>query len=188
MTLVEQLAKRLSLTVGTPPSGDGVRRAAVAALLHDTPERTRVLLMKRVERHGDPWSGHISLPGGGYHVGEDPDLLATAIRETHEELGIALDGAQLLGNLLPLGPKLSGPTPIEVTPFVFRCVDPPEVVCGPEALAAFWLPLDVAVSGALDKPFLYPGSQMTFPSWDFEGHVIWGLTRRILDDLIAAAG
>lgn len=179
----------MSLTsTGAPSSGDGVRRAAVAALLHDTPERTRVLLMRRVEREGDPWSGHISLPGGGYHPHEDPDLLATAIRETHEELGFELDRAQLLGNLPPLGPRMSGPLPIEVTPFVFRCEVAPEIVCGPEALGSFWLPLDIAVSGALDKPFVYPGSQLTFPSWDFEGHVIWGLTRRILDDLIAAAG
>jgi 8-oxo-dGTP pyrophosphatase MutT (NUDIX family) len=186
--LVEQLVKRLSLTsTGAPPT-DGVRRAAVAAVLHDTPERTRVLLMKRVERTGDPWSGHISLPGGGYHAHEDPDLLTTAMRETREELGFDLDRAQLIGNLAPLGPRMTGPTPIEVTPFVFRCVAPPEIVCGPEALASFWLPLDVALSGALDKPFVYPGSQMTFPSWDFEGHVIWGLTRRILDDLVAAAG
>lgn len=188
-TLIEQLAQRLSLTAtGTPPV-DTVRRAAVAAVIHAAHGTgPHVLLMKRVERLGDPWSGHISLPGGGYHAGEDPDLLATAMRETREELGFELDRAQLLGNLAPLGPRMAGPTPIEVTPFVFRCSVPPEITCGPEALAAFWLPLDIALSGALDKPFTYPNSQMTFPSWDFEGHVIWGLTRRILDDLVAAAG
>jgi 8-oxo-dGTP pyrophosphatase MutT (NUDIX family) len=186
-TLVEQLAKRLALTE-TVPAADGVRRAAVAALLHDTPERTRVLLMKRVDRDGDPWSGHISLPGGGFHAHEDSSLLITAIRETREELGFELQREQCLGSLSPLGPRSAGPIPIEVTPFVFRCSEPPEIACGPEALAAFWLPLDVALSGALDKPFVYPGSQMTFPSWDYEGHVIWGLTRRILDDLVAAAG
>jgi len=158
------------------------------ALLHETPERTRVLLMKRAERVGDPWSGHISLPGGGYHAHEDATLLDTAIRETREELGFELAPTQLLGNLEPLGPRSTGPTPIEVTPFIFRCVEPPEVVVGPEALAAFWLPMDVAMSGALDEMYTYPGSQMTFPSWAFEGHVIWGMTRRILDDLVAAAG
>jgi 8-oxo-dGTP pyrophosphatase MutT (NUDIX family) len=188
VTLVEQLVKRLSLTASDAPPADGMRRAAVAVLLHDTPEGTRVLLMKRAERQGDPWSGHISLPGGGFHPGEDPDLLATAIRETHEELGVVLDRSQLLGSLPTLGPRSAGTTPIEVTPFVFRCTESPAIQCGPEALAAFWLPLDIAMSGVLDKPFTYPGSQMTFPSWDFEGHVIWGLTRRILDDLVAAAG
>ena len=63
------------------------RRAAVAIVLHLDPEEqgTEVLLMKRVERQGDPWSGQISLPGGRFEP-EDPDLLATAIRETEEEL------------------------------------------------------------------------------------------------------
>ncbi len=169
-----------------PSDDDGVRRAAVAALLHDAPS-PRVLLMKRVERAGDPWSGHISLPGGGYQT-EDPDLLATAIRETHEELGIELSPDTLLGSLAPLGPRSAGPIPIQVTPFVFRCREPPRTVCGPEALDAFWLPLDAAIAGELDGTYVYPGSAMTFPSWNFEGHVIWGLTRRILDDLIVAAG
>jgi 8-oxo-dGTP pyrophosphatase MutT (NUDIX family) len=184
-TLVEQLASRLAREASVP-AADGIRRAAVAALLHEEGATPRVLLMKRAERVGDPWSGHISLPGGGYHA-EDPDLLATAIRETHEELGIELSRDQLLGSLPALGPRSAGSTPIEVTPFVFRTHVPPEVVCGPEALAAFWLPLDIALSGALDSMYTYPGSQMTFPSWSYEGHVIWGLTRRILDDLVAAA-
>jgi len=184
-TLVEQLASRLALTTPPEPAADGVRRAAVAALLHDTPE-PRVLLMKRTEREGDPWSGHISLPGGGFHV-DDGDLLSTAIRETHEELGIDLPRDQLLGSLEPLGPRSAGPIPIQVTPFVFRTSLAPTPVCGPEAVTAFWLPLDIAVSGALDATYTYPGTQMTFPSWNFEGHIIWGLTRRILDDLIALA-
>ncbi len=159
----------------------------MAALLLDTPE-PRVLLMKRAERLDDPWSGHISLPGGGYHAHEDESLLDTAIRETHEELGFQLTRDQLLGNLPALGPRNSGPTPIEITPYVFRSETLPEVIVGPEALSAFWLPLDLALLGSIEKPFVYPNSQMILPSWDFEGHVIWGLTRRILDDLIAAGG
>src|SRR5262249_14921036 len=147
----------------------------------------RVLLMKRAERVGDPWSGHISLPGGG-HQATDRDLLATAIRETHEELGIALEETRLLGNLKALHPRSSGPTGIEVTPYVFVTEHALEPVCGPEALSAFWLPLEVAASGALDGRYQYPSSEMTFPSWNYEGHVIWGLTWRILSDLLASAG
>ncbi len=140
--------------------------------------------MKRAERAGDPWSGHISLPGGGYHS-EDADLLATAIRETREELGIDLAGARLLGNLSPLHPRSSGPHGIEVTPFVFHTTAALEPICGPEALAAFWLPLDLAASGSLDSTFEYSTVGMKFPAWTYEGHVIWGLTWRILGDLMA---
>jgi 8-oxo-dGTP pyrophosphatase MutT (NUDIX family) len=182
--LIETLAARLTLGDVRPaaPAADNRRRAAVAVVLHgeDSP---RVLLMKRAERAGDPWSGHISLPGGGYHA-EDADLLATAIRETREELGIDLTGARLFGALPPLHPRTSGPAGIEVTPFVFHTTMALEPVCGPEALAAFWLPLDLAASGAIDSTFEYPIASMKFPAWTYEGHVIWGLTWRILGDLL----
>ena len=140
--------------------------------------------MKRAERAGDPWSGHISLPGGGFSPA-DVDLRATAIRETREELGLDLDGARLLGNLQTLSPMTSGPAGIEVTPFVFTTDVALEPQPGPEAEAAFWLPLELAASGALDDTYTYPGTDRTFPSWRFEQHVIWGLTWRILGDLLA---
>lgn len=155
-------------------------------MLHDEPAGSRVLLMKRVEREGDPWSGHISLPGGGHHA-TDADLLATAIRETHEELGIDLTGTRLLGNLDPLHPMTSGPNGVEVHPFVFVTSAAVEPQPGPEAEAAFWLPLDLAASGELDSKYTYPGTDRTFPSWQFEAYTIWGLTWRILGDVLAAA-
>ncbi len=179
-SLIELLATRIRLGDVRPPP-DGKKRAAVAVLLHGQ----RVLLMKRIEREGDPWSGHISLPGGGFHA-SDGDLLATAMRETHEELGIDLSGARLLGNLEPLHPRTSGPTGIQVTPFVFVTEAALEPVCGPEAVSAFWLPLELAASGALDSTYVYPNTQMTFPSWSYEGHVIWGLTWRILSSVLEA--
>jgi 8-oxo-dGTP pyrophosphatase MutT (NUDIX family) len=189
--LVEHLVQRLAPTRSGSsfvPPADGQRRAAVAAVLHDEPAGPRVLLMKRAERAGDPWSGHISLPGGGYQA-DDPDLLATAIRETHEELGIVLGPEQLVGSLSPLAPRAAGPTLIEVSPFVFRTRVALDPICGPEALSAFWLPLDLAISGALDSSYTYTRgtSTLTFPSWSYEGHVIWGMTRRILDDLVSLA-
>ena len=182
---VDRIAQRLAAPA-PPPLGAAQRRAAVAAVLHDEPGGPHVLLMKRVERAGDPWSGHISLPGGGYQA-SDASLLETAIRETHEELGIELAGARLLGSLAPLHPRAAGPFGIEVTPFVFATEAPPEPVCGPEALSAFWLPLPLAASGSLDDTYTYPSSQAAFPSWRYGGHVIWGLTWRILGELLATA-
>jgi 8-oxo-dGTP pyrophosphatase MutT (NUDIX family) len=186
---VSPLTERLiaSLTPGDPrPAQDGKRRAAVAVLLHDEPVEPRVLLMKRAERPGDPWSGHISLPGGRYET-FDADLHATAIRETREELGIELAGARYLGQLPALTPRTSGPNGIEVTPFVFLTEVAVEPTCGPEALSAFWLPLETAAAGTYDSTYTYPGSEMTFPSWAYEGHVIWGLTWRIIGDVLAIA-
>lgn len=185
---LERLASRLSPTDRVRPPDDDKRRAAVAVVLADDTPGPRVLLMKRAARDGDPWSGHISLPGGGF-ARHDVDLRATAIRETREELGIELADARVLGPLTPLAPRAAGPNGLEVTPFVF--VAPPviELALGPEAVAAFWLPLALAASGELDGTHTYPSTaQLTFPCWTYEGHVIWGLTRRIVEDVLALIG
>jgi 8-oxo-dGTP pyrophosphatase MutT (NUDIX family) len=182
---VESLVSRLKLTDAVRPPDDGRRRAAVSILLHDEIE-PRVLLMKRTERTGDPWSGHVSLPGGGFQS-SDADLLATAIRETREELNVDLAGARLIGNLMPLHPFTSGPQGVEVTPFVFVTHAAVEPTPGPEAQFAFWLPLELAASGQIDRDYTYPGTERTFPAWQFDVHTIWGLTWRILSDLLTIA-
>lgn len=184
--LIERLIGSLQLGERTRPTDDGTKRAAVAVVLHDELPGPRVLLMKRVDRLDDPWSGHISLPGGRHDV-RDPDLLATAIRETHEELGIELAGTRLVGSLPVLHPYTSGPSGVEVTPFVFVTHVAVEPQLGPEAAAAFWLPVELAASGALDAQYSYPGTDKTFPSWQYESFTIWGLTWRILRDLLEAS-
>ena len=182
--LIERIAARIAPRDVKPPA-DGRRRAAVAIVLRDAD--AHVLLMQRAARDGDPWSGQISLPGGGHHD-SDGDLATTAIRETREELGIDLVGARMLGALETLAPFTSGPAGLEVTPFVFVAPAACEPTLGPEAVGAFWLPLELAASGALDDSYVYPQRQMTFPAWRYDGHVVWGLTRRILGELLVLAG
>ncbi|HTR53117.1 MAG TPA: CoA pyrophosphatase [Kofleriaceae bacterium] len=178
---IETLLARLQRNEVRPPD-DGQRRAAVAAVVHDD----RVLLMKRSARDGDPWSGHISLPGGGYQTA-DGDLHATAIREAREELAIDLAATRWVGTLPALAPLMSGPRGIEVTPFVFAAEAPPDPHTSAEAESSFWLPLALAESGALDGSYRYPHLDRVLPCWNYEHHVIWGLTFRILNELLIAA-
>ena len=94
------------------------RRAAVALVLapSSTGDATlSLLLVRRSEREGDPWSGHMALPGGHAHP-EDADLLHTARRETLEEVGVDLLGAELLGRLDDVSPMRS--SDMTVRPFV----------------------------------------------------------------------
>lgn len=176
---IATLSERLGDPALAPLPRDGQRRAAVAVVLHGYD----LLLMKRSERIGDPWSGHISLPGGR-HEPEDPHLLATAIREAREEMAIDLSGAQLLGCLPTLHPLMAGPKGIEVTPFVFAASELPVVSTSAEAQAVFWLPLQEVVSGRLDRTFTHVETSRSFPSWEYEGYTIWGMTMRIINDLI----
>lgn len=183
--LLEHLAARLLTGPGAPPPVDEQRRAAVAAVVHADPRGARVLLMQRAVRAGDPWSGHVSLPGGRHEAG-DADLRATAIRETWEELGCDLAAARYLGRLPPLHPINSGPRGMEVTPYAFVVDAPPIIVPGPEATAAFWLPIEPALAGELAGTYRMsepPG--LEFPCWRFDGRTIWGLTLRILAELFA---
>lgn len=163
------------------------RRAAVAVVLHFADE-VEVLLMKRAEREGDPWSGQISLPGGRFEPG-DRDLLRTAVRETHEELGFDLDHAgRRLGRLSPLRARARGKiVPMDVAPFVFVVEEQPALELAPaEVDAAFWFPLWRAASGTLDRPFAlqHEGQELQLASWRFGKHTVWGMTHRILSGLI----
>src|SRR4051794_30309859 len=81
----------------TTPRGPDTKLAAVAALLRD-PGELEVLLIKRAEQAADPWSGHMAFPGGRKDEG-DRDLLATAIREAREEIGVELAERELAGRL-----------------------------------------------------------------------------------------
>ena len=62
--------------------------AAVSIILDENED---ILLIKRSEREGDPWSGHIGFPGGRVEQGDDRNPFLTAIRETSEEIGIELN-------------------------------------------------------------------------------------------------
>jgi 8-oxo-dGTP pyrophosphatase MutT (NUDIX family) len=183
VSLISQLAEKLD-PESRPKGIHDTKCAAVAIVLRQDPssDEPRVLLMKRAERPSDPWSGHISLPGGRYEP-EDPDLLATAIREAREELSIDLSSARLLGHLPALHPMNAGPKGMQVTAFVFVVESALDPKPSAEALAAFWLPLEAAYAGTYDAPYTHTLSGMKFPSWAYEGYVVWGLTHRMLSDL-----
>src|SRR5262249_32474233 len=143
--------------------------------------------MQRAEREGDRWSGHVSLPGGNA-APDDADLVATAVRETREEVGVDLTAsARLLGRLDAIQAVARGKLlPMTITPFVFAQVRDAPLALGPEAAAAFWLPLDEAARGALDRTYrwqLRPPA-MSLPCWNFDGRVVWGLTYKMLDSLL----
>ena len=84
----------------------GLRWAAVALVLRGQSARNAELLfIRRAERVGDPWSGHVAFPGGR-RDDADTSLELTARRETREELSLELDtAARLIGVLDDLRPR-----------------------------------------------------------------------------------
>ncbi len=186
-----ELAERLARLAPSEAESPFPRRAAVAVPLALLGE-PRVLLMRRAARAGDPWSGQISLPGGRSEP-EDADLCATAVRETREELGVdlALD-AEYVGRLAPLRARAGGRLlDMDVSPFVFALRREVAPRVGAEAEEAFWLPLERVQRGELDHVHLHhgpDGAARELPAWRFEERVVWGMTHRILRELLDALG
>jgi 8-oxo-dGTP pyrophosphatase MutT (NUDIX family) len=157
--------------------------AAVAVVL--TPDPDAVLLIRRAERTGDPWSGHMALPGGRREPG-DPNLLATVIRETREEVGIDLGAEQLLGGLDDVVPRNPVLPPIAVRPFTFLLPARPPLVLNPEVAATQWVTLDdLLLPGGYHLASLeIAGQRREVQAYQFDDAVVWGMTERILTDLL----
>ena len=74
------------------------RQAAVAIIMREVEHGPEMLFIKRAEKEGDPWSGHMAFPGG-HRDPEDDSLEAAARRETMEEIDLHLNPAQYIGAL-----------------------------------------------------------------------------------------
>lgn len=164
------------------------KRAAVAVLLRYRQSDPDVLLMRRAHNERDRWSGHVSFPGGREEQHDD-DLIATAIRETREEVGVDLrESAELIGQLHAVRAIARGKIlPMSITPYVFLAEREHPVTLNHEATEAFWLPLRAAAAGELDAVYPYRKGplRLDLPCWRYEERVIWGLTYDMLRSLLA---
>ena len=117
---LQQLLQSLEGELGPIPNEDGVRVHAAVSLILREGKELEVLLIKRAEIEGDPWSGQMALPGGRKDA-SDSSLLQTAMRETEEEVGLSLESEAVpLGRLEPTIPATHRLPPITIFPFVFR--------------------------------------------------------------------
>jgi 8-oxo-dGTP pyrophosphatase MutT (NUDIX family) len=162
------------------------KRAAVAAVIRDEGAGLELLFIRRAEQEGDPWSGHVSFPGGRAEPG-DESLLATAVRETAEETGIDLEGdAELLGGLDEIRALARGrPVDLTIVPFVFRLLRPVATRPNHEVVSLHWLPLKALVRSECHSTMKLSREHgsLEVPCFRRDGLVIWGLTYRMFDDL-----
>lgn len=160
----------------------GDRPAAVLLLLYERDDGVHCLFQRRsheVEHH----KGQIGFPGGARDDG-DASAAATALRETHEEVGVAPADVDLLGELDEIR-TISG---FRVRPFVgwlrgwpypFRH-DPREVAALLEApLVHLADPANLA-----DDVREVDGRRVALPSYRWGEHLIWGATARILANFL----
>lgn len=183
-------ALRAALQRRTPFRGapdPALSQAAVLLMVRPT-KPLELMLIQRAEKEGDPWSGHMALPGGRREP-RDENLLATALRETEEEVGVTVPHGRILGALDEIRPS-SRSFAITVAPFVAAVPSDTAAVLAPaEVEAAVWMPLPhLANDEAVDHVLIeLEGESFSLPALNYQEYVIWGLTHRILTDFMTVA-
>ena len=165
------------------------RNAAVAVVVAPHMTETRLLLIRRVESEGDPWSGHLSFPGGKLDPA-DAGLREAAERETREEVGVDLARAERIGQLDDLRGVA---VPIVVSAFVYALDSPLALAPSDEVREAFWVPLEELLDSKrhVTDTFDYQGHALELPAielGDGGGPPLWGLTYHFLEQFFELVG
>jgi len=141
-----------------------------------------ILFTKRTEKVKDH-KGHISFPGGAYEE-QDGTLANTALRESTEEIGLAAEAVELLGELDDFPTTTSN---YIISPFVATIRWPYPLKIDPMEVEEI---IEVPISALLDKSCLrqetdtLDGQVITAYSYHYQGKVIWGATAKILNQFL----
>jgi 8-oxo-dGTP pyrophosphatase MutT (NUDIX family) len=156
--------------------------AAVLILLYPYMDSVCTVFMQRPEYNGIH-SGQISFPGGRMEI-SDKDIVRTALREANEEIGTDPSEISVLDTLTPLFIPVSN---MLVTPVVAWSPERPQFTRQPEEVV-FLIEADIQkfLSGSIVKtrPLEVRGQTMEVRYFDYDGHVIWGATAMMLNELL----
>ncbi len=197
--MYDDLARVLAAALGPVPpahprprvSSDALRPAAVLVPLlvadsGDAPELLFIVRPERMARH----AGQVAFPGGRTDP-DDPTPVATALRETWEELGVPVDLPRVVGGL----PPLPTPSGYLVTPVVALLPRGTPLTPAPDEVARhFTVPVPRLLGARGRRTMLAnrrsaPGTPpVPLHFWVETPEVIWGVTGHILDALLTRAG
>jgi 8-oxo-dGTP pyrophosphatase MutT (NUDIX family) len=158
-----------------------VKHAAVLALFVPVEEQVHLLLTKRVTYPG-VHSGQMSFPGGRKEIG-DPDYQATALRETHEEIGVPSERITLKGALTPL---YIPPSNFYVEPFVgILNKHQPFTPEAREVESIHLVPFDDILNevNVHYEEHLLGGIKTKVPFYLLNNQKVWGATAMIISEL-----
>jgi 8-oxo-dGTP pyrophosphatase MutT (NUDIX family) len=166
-----------------------VRDASVAAIFRITDgDELELLMIERASYAGDPWSGHVAFPGGRREL-HDATLLDTALRETREETGVdILANGRVLGALDRVNPVSPALPPLSIAPFVALLTRDVSLALSDEVADAFWVPLAALQHADVSRQVevtLSNGSTRIVRAFVHGRYTIWGLTERIIRDLLS---
>jgi len=147
-----------------------------------------MLLIQRSEQAGDPWSGHMALPGGR-PIAEDLSIRQTAERETLEEVGIDLvQAGQYITRLddvtaVGRGKRIN----LTISPHLYSIPENTTTIAEPkEVQNIVWIPIRELVGQTHRSEMTYETHEMSLqlPCWRWQGRVVWGLTYNIVETML----
>ena len=175
------LTQRVPAVVTPDPAR---RQAAVLVPLFRNAADYHLVFTKRTEtlRHH---KGQVSFPGGSFEP-SDGDLLATALRESYEEIGLRPEHVSVLGRLDDLA---TFSTSFTISPFVGLIPYPYSFRPNPlEVASVFDAPLSVLADPTVRRRYIRARDDgATIEDYEFHvnGHVIWGATARIIHHFLS---
>lgn len=163
-------------------SGVNPRSAAVMMLFYPKKGRTHLVLIVRNSYEG-VHSAQIAFPGGKYES-EDENFQNTALRETHEEVGIHPDNIEII---MPFTNLYIQPSNFMVYPFLGICRK--EIVFIPDRTEVAVI-IELPISDFLNDNLLIKATMSTsyaktieIPAFNINGHIVWGATAMMLSEL-----
>jgi 8-oxo-dGTP pyrophosphatase MutT (NUDIX family) len=186
--LRQQLSERLAPLAELRIEPDRIPQAAVTIILREEEGAAQALIIKRAERPGDHWSGHLALPGGRVDPLRDADLLATAAREAYEEVGIdLLNGGSFIGRLPVITPNNILLPRIEITPFVAIAPAIFSMQLNHEVDMSYWVSVCQLKREGLSGEFRmkFGDAVKKWPAYQSAGGPIWGITERIITSFLS---
>ncbi len=181
---VSELERLLQSERPVKITGEGdLVHAAVMIILSESPDGLSMLFIKRPESEIDAFSGHMAFPGGKMKEG-DENKLATAMRETLEEIGIDLyTSGRVIGELDDVNPNNPRASNFIVTPYISLLEEEvPLRLNLLEVEAAVWVPMKHLTDDRFFKVRFREKNGILVEDYvySFERYVIWGMTGRIL--------
>ena len=164
------------------PSPD---RVDAAVLVPVTDEATPHIILTRRASHMSSHAGEVAFPGGKCDS-TDASIIATALRESREEIGLPEESVEVIGELDAFTSKVG----LRVQPIIGMV--PSDLILLPnpgEIESIFRVPVEFFLTEKVSYThrFRFMGNEVTVPSFNYGDYVIWGLTAFMIVDLIKRA-
>ena len=165
---------------------NAAKKAAVAMLLSGPAAAPEMLMIRRAQHAGDPWSGDLGFPGGKVEP-EDTSARETAEREVSEEIGLCLAESSYLGRLDDIAGAY---LPVHVACFVYHIENRVEFELNHEITNFWWIPLASFLEPERHRQaaFTYRQQHRARPVIDLvepEHPFLWGITYRLVEQFFA---